>query len=178
MKLLYSHEEIMEKVREVGAQIGKDYKGKNPLCIGVLKGCTIFMSHLLVNVPTPVEIDFMTVSSYKHGSESGELKLIQDLDTVSADRHILIIEDIIDTGKTLDFLHRYFATKKVKSVEVVTFVNKKNRRKKNIPKPKYVCFDCDQEPFLIGFGFDYKERYRNLPNVYLMEDSDFKPGER
>jgi hypoxanthine phosphoribosyltransferase len=174
MKVLYSHEQIMEKIREVGAQIAKDYKGKNPLLVGVLKGCTIFMSHLMVNIDTELEIDFMTVSSYKHGTESGELKLVQDLDTAVQDRDVLIVEDIIDTGKTVEFLYKYFESRGVRSLEVVTFVNKKNRRTRDIPEPKYQCFECDADSFLIGFGFDCGERYRNLPGVYLMEEEDMK----
>lgn len=173
MKLLYSAEEIDKKSQEIADRISADYKGKNPLVVGVLKGCTIFMSHLLVKLKGDFEIDFMTVSSYKHGTESGELKLVQDLDTPIKGRDVLIVEDIIDSGKTLNFVVKYLKSMEVKSVEVVTFVNKTDRRKFEAPEAKYICFEYNEAPFLIGFGFDCKERYRNLPAVYQMEECDF-----
>lgn len=173
MKLLYSTEQIDAKTKEIADRISADYEGRRPLAVGILKGCTIFMSHLLVKLKGDFEIDFMTVSSYKHGTESGELKLVQDLDTPIKDRDVLIVEDIIDSGKTLSFVVRYLKSMGAKSVEVVTFVNKTNRRKYEAPEAKYICFEYSDSPFLIGFGFDCKERYRNLPAVYQMEDSDF-----
>jgi hypoxanthine phosphoribosyltransferase len=172
MKLLYSNEEIMQKIDEIAEQISKDYRRKRPLLVGVLKGCTIFMSHLLVRLQGDYQIDFMTVSSYKHGTDSGELKMIQDIDTPVKGRDVIIVEDIIDSGKTLTFVRNYLETMGAKSVEVVTFVDKTHRRKYKVPKAKYICFEYKEEPFLLGFGFDCKERFRNLPEVYKMEKKD------
>jgi len=172
MRTLYSNHQIKEKIQEMGKQISKDYKGKNPLLLGVLKGCTIFMSHLMVEINADLEIDFMTVSSYRHGTKSEELKLVQDLDTPVKGRDVLIVEDIIDSGKTLKFVKHLLEERGAKSVEIVTFVDKPITHIEGAPKAKYVCFEYDKKDFLIGFGFDYKERYRNLPEVYMMDEED------
>lgn len=173
MKLLYSHDQIMERVQAVADQINKDYAGKKPLLVGVLKGATVFMAHLLVRLKLDVEMDFITVSSYKHGAESGELKLVQDLDTVAAGKDILLVEDIIDSGKTLKFVYYYLIARGARSVQIVTFLNKTIAHPvKEIPNPSYVCFEYAEKPFVIGFGFDYRERWRNLDGVYMMDEED------
>jgi hypoxanthine phosphoribosyltransferase len=172
MKLLYSQDQIHERIFAVAEEISRDYAGKDLLLVGVLKGCTIFMSHLLVKLKGAPEIDFMTVSSYSGGTESGELQLKKDLDGPVEGRHVLIVEDIVDTGKTVQFVREYLMDKGAASVEVVTFVDKEARREFNVLKPKYICFEYEGEPFVIGFGFDYMERYRNLPEVYQLEEED------
>jgi len=173
MKLLYTREEIDKRTHEIGQMISKDYKGKDLLIIGVLKGCVMWMSHLLIEIEGNTEIDFMTVSSYMRGTESGELKLVQDLDTVVKNRDVLIVEDIIDTGKTLRYVYDYVQNRGARSVEIATFVNKMQRRKLDLPEVKYIAFEYNDPEFLIGYGFDYKQRYRNLPAVYKMDESDF-----
>ncbi|MBU1446065.1 hypoxanthine phosphoribosyltransferase [Patescibacteria group bacterium] len=174
MKLLYTREEIEKRTREVGKQISKDHQGKDLLIIGVLKGCVMWLSHLLIEIEGNTEIDFMTVSSYMRGTESGELKLVQDLDTVVKNRDVLIVEDIVDTGKTLKYVYEYLKSRGARSIEIATFVNKMQRRQLNdLPEVKYIAFEYDEPEFLIGYGFDYKQRYRNLPAVYKMEESDF-----
>lgn len=175
MKNLYTRKEIDKRIAELAAEISRDYAGKSILAIGLLKGCTIFMSHLLVQIEGDVEIDFMTVSSYKHGARSENFKFIQDLDTDVAGRDVLIIEDIIDTGKTLAFTQQHLKQQGARSVETVTFVNKTTRRTFDIDPPKYVGFQYDGDPFIVGFGFDYGGRYRNLPAVYQMEERDYAP---
>lgn len=173
MKMLYTREEIAKRTREVGQMISKDYAGKDMLIVGVLKGCVMWMSHLLVEIEGNTEIDFMTVSSYMHGTESGELKLVQDLDTPVKDRDVLIVEDIIDTGKTLRYVYDYLEARGARSIEIATFIDKLERRAVELPPVKYIAFDYNDPEFVIGYGFDYKQRYRNLPAVYKMEDSDF-----
>jgi hypoxanthine phosphoribosyltransferase len=173
MKMLYTREEIDKRTREVGKMISKDYAGKDMLIVGVLKGCVMWMSHLLVEIEGSTEIDFMTVSSYMHGTESGELKLVQDLDTSVKDRDVLIVEDIIDTGKTLRYVYDYLEARGARSIEIATFIDKLERRAVELPPVKYIAFDYNDPEFVIGYGFDYKQRYRNLPAVYKMEDADF-----
>ena len=172
MKPLYTLPEIHAKIAAIGAEISVDYVGKHPLLIGVLKGATVFMAHLLVHIYIDCEIDFMTVSSYKHRTESGELKLVQDLDTNISGRHVILVEDIFDTGKTADFVIKYLKSRGAASVEMAVFVNKEHSRVFPIPDPRYLCFSYNDKPFLIGFGFDFGERYRNLPGVYQLEEMD------
>lgn len=173
MKVLYDKNQIQKEIARVGAQISKDYEGQDFLVIGVLKGCTIFMSHLLMEIKGDLAIDFMTLSSYKHGTESGELKMVQDLDTDITRKKVLIVEDIVDTGKTLAFTQKYLRDRGAASVETVTLVDKPTRRKYHVELPKYTCFRYEDAPFLLGFGFDYQEKFRNLPEIYQMEESDF-----
>lgn len=169
MKLLYSKEQIDERIAEVGAQISKDYKGREIFLVGVLKGCLVFMGQLLVKIEGKTSIDFMTVSSYGEGTESGDLRLVKDLDMPVKGKHVLLVEDIIDTGKTVDFVQNYLKEKGAASVEIVTFVEKKTRRHVDGLDPKYFCFEYDQPEFLVGYGFDLAEEYRNLPAVYRYE---------
>ncbi len=136
------------------------------------------MSHLLVQLTLEkVEIDFMTVSSYKHGTKSSDFKFVQDLDSRVKDRDILIVEDIIDTGKTLAFTIEHLKTLGAKSIELAVFVNKTTNLAPDfasaVGQPKYVGFKYHDTPFIIGFGFDYNGYYRNLPEVYQMEEQDF-----
>ena len=173
MKLLYSNEVLLKRIEELGEQISKDYAGKDVLLVGVLKGCTVFMSHLLVNIKGTTEIDFMTISSYKHGTKSNDFKFVQDLDADVKGRDVLIVEDIIDSGKTLAFTQKHLEALGAKSVETVVLVNKTTNLKHEIKKPKYIGFTYENAPFIIGFGFDYGGHYRNLPDVFQMEDKDF-----
>lgn len=174
MKLLFSIDQLEARMAELGEQISTDYASKRLLIVGALKGCTIFMGHLLKHIKGDLEIDFMTLSSYKHGAESGELKLVQDLDTDVAGRHVLILEDIIDTGKTLSYIQKYMTERNAASVETVTLINKEVRRENaySVKPAKYIGFEYDQDPFVVGFGFDYREYYRNLAGVYMMDESD------
>lgn len=166
LQLLYPAPLIHERIATVAAEISKDYAGRTPLLIGVLKGCVVFMSHLLVNITGEVEIDFVTLQSYGAGTHSGTLTLLKDVGQDLHGREVLVVEDIIDTGKTVAFLKKHLLDKGAAQVEVVAFVNKTTRRTEEVPRPKYVCFDYAEAPFVVGFGFDLNERYRNLPEVY------------
>ncbi len=163
-EILYSEEIIKEKVAELGNKIAKDYHGKELLIVGVLKGASVFMGDLIRKIDIPVKIDFMAVSSYGLSTESsGVVKIIKDLDESIEDKHVLIIEDIIDTGLTLHYLCENLLSRKPKSLKICTLLDKPERRKVDI-KVDYKGFDIPDE-FIVGYGIDYAEKYRNLPYV-------------
>ncbi|MDU0431138.1 hypoxanthine phosphoribosyltransferase [Staphylococcus chromogenes] len=168
-KVLYSEEEIISKTKELGKQLTKDYQGKNPLMVGVLKGSVPFMSELMKHIDTHVEIDFMVVSSYHGGmTSSGEVKILKDVDTNVEGRDIIFIEDIIDTGRTLKYLRDMFKYRKANSVKIATLFDKPEGREVDIDAD-YVCYDVPNE-FIVGFGLDYAENYRNLPYVGVLKE--------
>lgn len=168
-KVLYSEEEIISKTKELGKQLTKDYQGKNPLMVGVLKGSVPFMSELMKHIDTHVEIDFMVVSSYHGGmTSSGEVKILKDVDTNVEGRDIIFIEDIIDTGRTLKYLRDMFKYRKANSVKIATLFDKPEGREVDIDAD-YVCYDVPNE-FIVGFGLDYDENYRNLPYVGVLKE--------
>lgn len=168
-KVLYSEEEIILKTKELGKQLTKDYQGKNPLMVGVLKGSVPFMSELMKHIDTHVEIDFMVVSSYHGGmTSSGEVKILKDVDTNVEGRDIIFIEDIIDTGRTLKYLRDMFKYRKANSVKIATLFDKPEGREVDIDAD-YVCYDVPNE-FIVGFGLDYDENYRNLPYVGVLKE--------
>lgn len=168
-KVLYSEEEIVSKTKELGEQLTKDYEGKNPLLIGVLKGSVPFMAELIKHIDTHVEIDFMVVSSYHGGIQSsGEVKILKDVNTNIEGRDVIFIEDIIDTGRTLKYLRDMFKYRKANSVKIVTLFDKPEGRVVDI-EADYVCYDVPNE-FIVGFGLDYAERYRNLPYVGVLKE--------
>ncbi|WP_423216884.1 hypoxanthine phosphoribosyltransferase [Streptococcus equinus] len=168
-KVLYSEEEIVSKTKELGEQLTKDYEGKNPLLIGVLKGSVPFMAELIKHIDTHVEIDFMVVSSYHGGVQSsGEVKILKDVNTNIEGRDVIFIEDIIDTGRTLKYLRDMFKYRKANSVKIATLFDKPEGRVVDI-EADYVCYDVPNE-FIVGFGLDYAERYRNLPYVGVLKE--------
>jgi hypoxanthine phosphoribosyltransferase len=167
-KILISEEEIEKKTREIAAQLTEDYKELFPLAIGVLKGAMPFMADLLKRVDTYLEMDFMDVSSYGNSTvSSGEVKILKDLDTSVEGRDILIIEDIIDSGLTLSYLVDLFRYRKAKSIKIVTLLDKPTGRKSNV-KADYVGFVVPDE-FVVGYGLDYAEKYRNLPYIGVLK---------
>lgn len=167
-KVLISKEEIQKKCQEIGAQLTKEYDGKFPLAIGVLKGALPFMSDVLRSTETYLEMDFMDVSSY--GGEmrsSGEVKIVKDLNTKVEGRDILIIEDIIDSGLTLSYLVDLFKYRKAKSIKIVTLLDKPEGRTVDI-KADLVGFNVPNE-FVVGYGLDYQEKYRNLDYIGVLK---------
>ncbi|MDY0394865.1 hypoxanthine phosphoribosyltransferase [Virgibacillus halophilus] len=168
-EILVSEEEIYAKCKELGEQLTKEYEGKFPLVIGVLKGALPFMSDLLRQIDTHVEMDFMDVSSYggKSTKSSGEVKIVKDLDTKVEGRDLLIIEDIIDSGLTLSYLVDLFKYRKAKSIKIVTLLDKPSGRTANI-KADLVGFEVPSE-FVVGYGLDYDEKYRNLPYIGVLK---------
>lgn len=175
-KVLYSEEQLQEKIRELGKELTEEYKDRFPLVIGVLKGAMPFMGDLIKRVDTYLELDFMDVSSYGNSTvSSGEVKILKDLDTSVEGRDILIIEDIIDSGLTLSYLVELFRYRKAKSIKIVTLLDKPTGRKANI-KADYVGFIVPDE-FVVGYGLDYAEKYRNLPYIGVLKPEVYTNNE-
>ncbi|KZZ86559.1 hypoxanthine phosphoribosyltransferase [Bacillus sp. SJS] len=167
-KILVTEEEIQAKVKELGTLLTEEYKETFPLAIGVLKGALPFMTDLLKHIDTYLEMDFMDVSSYGSSTvSSGEVKILKDLNTSVEGRDILIIEDIIDSGLTLSYLVELFRYRKAKSIKIVTLLDKPSGRKADI-QADYVGFEVP-DAFVVGYGLDYIERYRNLPYVGVLK---------
>ncbi|MBD7915184.1 hypoxanthine phosphoribosyltransferase [Clostridium sp. Sa3CUN1] len=172
-KVLITEEEILNRVREIGKNISNDYEGKNLLIVGILKGSVLFASDLIKNITIPCEIDFMAVSSYGSSTEtSGVVRILKDLDHSIEGKDIIIVEDIIDSGITLDYLLKYLKARKANSIEIVTLLTKPARRKVDIAV-KYCGFEVPDE-FLVGYGLDYSEKYRNLPYVGILKEEVYK----
>ncbi|WP_373233011.1 hypoxanthine phosphoribosyltransferase [Cohnella sp.] len=167
-EVLYSEEVIQQKVRELGTAISRDYQGRNPLVICVLKGAFIFMADLSKNITNPIELDFMAVSSYGNSTRSsGEVKIVKDLDTSVEGRDVLIVEDIIDSGLTLSYLIDVLERRNALSVNVVALFDKPGRRTVDL-NADYTGFTIPDE-FVVGYGLDYAEKYRNLPYVGVLK---------
>jgi len=163
-EILLTEDEIQQICRQLGAEITKDYKGKDLVCIGILKGSAMFMSDLIKRIDTHLSIDFMDVSSYHGGTEStGEVQILKDLSASIENKDVLIIEDILETGTTLKSITELLKSRRVNSLEIVTLLDKPNRRKADI-EAKYVGRKIPDE-FVVGYGLDYAEFYRNLPYV-------------
>ncbi|AUZ24851.1 MULTISPECIES: hypoxanthine phosphoribosyltransferase [Bacillus] len=172
-KVLISEEEIQKKVKELGEELTNEYQDTFPLAIGVLKGALPFMADLIKHIDTYLEMDFMDVSSYGNSTvSSGEVKIIKDLDTSVEGRDILIIEDIIDSGLTLSYLVELFRYRKAKSIKIVTLLDKPSGRKADI-KADFVGFEVP-DAFVVGYGLDYAERYRNLPYIGVLKPAVYE----
>lgn len=172
-EVLITEEQIRKRVKELGEQITKDYEGKEILVIGILKGSVIFMSELVQKIGKPIKMDFMDVSSYGKSSVStGDIKIIKDLDYSIEDKHILIVEDIIDTGYTLSYLIKNLEKRGAKSVKICTFLDKIDRREVDIPVD-YIGYEIPDE-FIVGYGLDYAEMYRNLPYVAALKEEVYQ----
>lgn len=168
-EVLISREDIEKRVKALGEQITKDYEDKDILVVGILKGAVIFMSELVQRINKPVAMDFMAVSSYGKSSVStGEVRIIKDLDDSVEGKHLLIVEDIIDTGYTLQYLVDNLQKRGAKSVKICTFLDKVERRKVDIPVD-YVGYEVPDE-FIVGYGLDYAEMGRNLPYVAALKE--------
>ena len=172
-EILLTEEQIVKRVKEMGNEISNDYKGKDLLIVGILKGSVVFASELIKNITIPTEIDFMAVSSYGNSSETtGVVRILKDLDHSIEGKDIIIVEDIIDSGVTLDYLLKYLKARKANSIEIVTLLTKPARRKVDI-NVKYCGFEVPDE-FLVGYGLDYAEKYRNLPYVGILKEEVYK----
>lgn len=164
-ELVLSSKQIQDRVQEMGQQIAKDYSGKELVVIGVLKGAFIFMADLVRAIDLPLATDFIQVSSYGSGaSSSGEITLVANPAQPIENRHLLLVEDIVDTGLTMRWLANHFKTKGAASVRVCSLIDKAERREHSI-HIDYPGFSIS-EGFLIGYGLDYDEQYRNLPAIY------------
>ncbi|KIL53725.1 hypoxanthine phosphoribosyltransferase [Jeotgalibacillus alimentarius] len=175
-KVLYTEEQLQEKIKELGTELTAEYQDKYPLAIGVLKGAMPFMADLIKRMDVYLEMDFMDVSSYGNSTvSSGEVKIVKDLNTKVEGRDILILEDIIDSGLTLNYLVDLFKYRKAKSIKIVTLLDKPSGRKADI-KADYVGFIVPDE-FVVGYGLDYAERYRNLPYIGVLKPEIYTDSE-
>lgn len=172
-KVLYSKEEIENKVASLGQQLSKDYEGKKPLVICILKGAILFMSDIVRKMDIPLEMDFMDISSYGGGTIStGEVRILKDLDTSVKGRDVLVVEDIVDTGRTLKALSELLLQREAKSIKICTLLNKPDRRVEGIDVD-YVGFKVPDE-FVVGYGMDYAGKYRNLPYVGVLKPAIYE----
>jgi len=171
LETLISQEQINERIKELGAQITADYSGLNPLLIGVLKGACFFLSDLLRTIDTRVGIEFMAISSYGSSTRtSGEVRIMKDLDVPIEGRHILVVEDIVDTGLTLSYLLANLESRGAASVKLAALLDKHERREKEV-KIDYLGFPIP-DAFVVGYGLDFAERYRNLPFIAVLKNPE------
>ena len=170
---LFTAEQIQNRIAELGAQIARDYEGKNPLLIGVLKGAVLFLSDLMRAIDLKVGVEFMAISSYGASMRSsGEVRILKDLDVPIEGRDILVVEDIVDTGLTLSYLLSNLRRRGASSVKLAALLDKWERREREV-KIDYCGFRIP-DAFVVGYGLDYAERYRNLPYIAVIKDPGLK----
>ena len=166
--VLFSEEELKQRVKEMGAQITADYQGKEPLLVSVLRGSYIFMADLTRSIDLPCTVDFMSVSSYGSGtSSSGQVQITKDLSENIEGRDVIVVEDILDSGNTLFYLLQLLEARKPASIRLCTLLNKPERRVKEV-EVAYSGFDIP-DAFVVGYGLDYAEKYRNLPYIGILK---------
>lgn len=169
IRVLLTEEEVNKKISEVAAQINKDYEGKEVHLICILKGGVFFTCELAKCLTIPVSLDFMSVSSYGSDTKSsGVVKIIKDLDEPLEGKNVIIVEDIIDSGRTLAYLIEVLKQRNPKNIELCTLLDKPERRVKKQVQVKYTCFTIPDE-FVVGYGLDYDQKYRNLPYIGVVE---------
>ena len=165
--VLLTEEQIISKVEEIGAQISTDFAGRDPIFVGVLKGCFVFMADLMRTVTINCSVDFMAVSSYSGTNSTGAVKINKDLSEDIGGRHLILVEDILDSGVTLNYLKNYLLVSAPASISIVTLMDKPSRRKADV-YADYSCFEVP-DAFVVGYGLDYNERYRNLPYIGVLK---------
>ena len=167
VKVLLTEEQLQSKVKELAAQIKADYADKDPVFVGVLKGVVVFFADMIRQMDFPCQLDFMWISSYA-GSNSSGMKLVRDVSANLEGRHVVILEDIFDTGNSLEFTYQHLLTKNPASLKVCTFLDKPERRRAGVTvKPDYTGYVVPNE-FVVGYGLDYNEHYRNLPYLGIL----------
>ena len=168
-EILLDEQDIKDIVKKVGAEITRDYADKNPLVIAVLRGAVVFMADIMRAIECPLSIDFMAVSSYGDGvKSSGVVRIVKDLDTKIEGRHVIIVEDVLDSGLTLSYLVRMLQSRNPASIEIAAFLVKDIEGKRPAIDPRYVGTHVPDK-FVVGYGLDYAERYRNLPFVGVLK---------
>ena len=173
-EVLIEQEPLQARIAELGAEVSREYEGRDLLLVGVLKGAVFFMADLMRELTIPCEIDFMAISSYGAATDSsGVVRILKDLDTNIAGRDVLVVEDIIDSGLTLSYLMRSLKARKPASLEICALLTKPERREIDVPV-KYVGFEIPNK-FVIGYGLDFAERYRNLPYVAVLHPDLIPP---
>lgn len=173
-EILLDKQDIKNIVKKVGAEITRDYADKNPLVIAVLRGAVVFMADIMRAIECPLSIDFMAVSSYGDGvKSSGVVRIVKDLDTKIEGRHVIIVEDVLDSGLTLSYLVRMLKSRNPASIEIAAFLVKDIEGKRPAIDPRYVGTHVPDK-FVVGYGLDYAERYRNLPYVGVLKPSVYE----
>lgn len=168
-QILLTEEQIQAKVKELAAQISREYAGKDPVFIGVLKGVVIFFADMIRNIDIPCQIDFMNIASYSGTTSTGKTEIRKDVSVDIKNRHVVILEDIFDTGNSLTFTVNHLLNKQPASLKVCTFLDKPSRRKPGVTlQPEYVGYTIPNE-FVVGYGLDYNEHYRNLPYIGILK---------
>ena len=173
-EVLLTEEQIKARIKEMAAQINEEYAGKNPIFVGVLRGVCVFFSDFVREFKDHCQFDFMCVSSYRGTQSTGECIITKDVTLELRDRHVIILEDIFDTGKSLDFTYNFLMTKKPASLKIVTLLDKPSRRKPWVTvKPDIVGFTVEDK-FVVGYGLDFNEQFRNLPFVAVLNPEDYQ----
>ncbi|MBQ6890119.1 MAG: hypoxanthine phosphoribosyltransferase [Oscillospiraceae bacterium] len=173
-KVLISQEQIKARVAELGAQIAKDYQGKDLVFVGVLKGVVVFFSDLVRAVDLPCEFDFMWISSYQGTSSTGSMVVKRDVSADLKGRHVVILEDIFDTGNSLEFTYNHLLAKEPASLRICTFLDKPERRRAGVSvRADYTGFTIPNE-FVVGYGMDFNEKYRNLPYIGVLKPEAYE----
>ena len=168
-KILISEEEIKAKVQEMGKILSEEYAGKDPIFVGVLKGVVVFYADMVRAITVPCQFDFMWISSYSGTNSSGQMEVKRDISANIKGRHVVILEDIYDTGNSLDFTYRHLLSKEPASLKICTLLDKPERRKPGITLvPDYIGFTIPNE-FVVGYGLDFNEHYRNLPYIGVLK---------
>ena len=172
--ILLTQEQIREKVLELSAKLKEEYAGKDPVFVGVLKGVVLFFADMVREADYPCQIDFMWISSYGSGTTSGHMEVKKDISADIKGRHVVILEDIFDTGNSLDFTYKHLLAKEPASLKICTLLDKPERRNPAVTvKPDYVGFTIPNE-FVVGYGLDFNEHYRNLPYVGILKPSAYE----
>lgn len=172
-QVLLSEEQIQEKIREMAAQLSGEYADKDPIFVGVLKGVVMFFGDMVKRIDIPCQIDFMWISSYQ-GAESSHMVVKRDISSDIKGRHVVILEDIFDTGNSLDFTYKHLLSKEPASLKICTLLDKPERRNPNVKlKADYVGFTIPNE-FVVGYGLDFDEHYRNLPYVGILKPEAYQ----
>ncbi len=168
LKILVTEEQIQTRIGELGEELYQQFEGKNPLFLGVLKGCFLFMADLVRACQVKSDVEYIAVSSYENAtSSSGRVKIVHDIQQDITDRHVVVVEDILDSGNTLAFLSEYFKTRGAASITIVTLLDKPSRRTKAV-NADYVGFVVPDE-FVVGYGLDYCQQYRNVPYIGVLK---------
>jgi len=168
-QVLLTEAQIQARIRELGKELSAEYADKNPVIIGVMKGVVVFYADMIRQITVPCQMDFMWISSYQGTSSTGEMLVKRDISADIRGRHVLILEDIFDTGHSLDFTYRHLLTKEPASLKICTLLDKPSRRKSGITlKADYIGFEVPNA-FVVGYGLDYNEHYRNLPYVGVLK---------
>ena len=168
-QVLLTEEQIQAKIEELGEILTAEYEGKNPVVVGVLKGVVVFYADMIRHIKTPCQLDFMWITSYAGANSTGIMNVRQDLSADIKGRHVLILEDIFDTGNSLNYTYNYLLTKEPASLKICTLLDKPERRNPKVTlKADYTGFVIPNE-FVVGYGLDYNEHYRNLPYVGILK---------